>query len=299
MGKQNVSINVQGTDVSISEINDQDYICLTDMAKSKDDDGRAIDIIKNWLRNRNTIEFLAGWETMHNQNFKVVEIDHFRKQAGLNSFVLNPQTWIERTGAIGIVSKSGKYGGTYAHKDIAFEFGSWLSPIFKLFLIKEFQRLKEIESNQYNLEWNVKRIVSKANYKLHTDAIKTHMIPSLNIVKEKEGLVYASEAELLNLALFGCTSKTWKEQNPTAALEGKNLRDEASINELTVLSNLESINSVLIKQGLAKDIRFDILKQMVKDQLEGLNRIDYVKSFKRLANDTYLDAEKNSLLDKK
>jgi hypothetical protein len=203
----------------------------------RDEEGN--DHIRNWMRNRNTIEFLGLWEQLNNPNFKSVEFDTLKKEAGLNSFNLTPKKWVETTNAIGIISKSGRQGGTYAHKDLAFEFGAWISPMFKLLLIKEFQRLKEIETNQFNLEWDVKRILSKANYSIHTDAIKNHIIPTLNVSKDKEWITYADEADVLNVALFGCTAKQWRESNPQLALEGKNMRDLASINQLTVLSNLE------------------------------------------------------------
>jgi hypothetical protein len=209
MNKANEKINVQDKIISIVSQNEQDYICMTDMVRNDEGD----DHIRNWLRNRNTVEFIGLWETIHNPDFKPVEFDTFRKQAGLNSFNLTPKKWIEATNAIGIFSKSGRYGGTYAHKDIAFEFGSWISPMFKLLLIKEFQRLKEIETNQYNLEWNVKRILTKTNYQIHTDAIKNHIIPAKNYSNDKEWLIYAEEADLLNVALFNCTAKDWREVN--------------------------------------------------------------------------------------
>jgi hypothetical protein len=185
-------IEVENKVISIINQNGEDYICLTDMVRGKEGE----DHIRNWMRNRNTVEFIGLWETLHNQDFKPVEFDTFRKQSGLNSFNLTPKKWIESTGAIGIFSKSGRYGGTYAHKDIAFEFGSWISPMFKLLLIKEFQRLKEIETNQYNLEWNVKRILTKANYHIQTEAIKKHIIPQKNYQNETEWLIYAEEADL-------------------------------------------------------------------------------------------------------
>jgi hypothetical protein len=227
-------IEIEDKRISIVTKNDEEYICLTDMVRG--DQGS--DHIRNWMRNRNTVEFIGLWETLHNPNFKPVEFDTFRKEAGLNSFNLTPKKWIETTNAIGFVSKSGRYGGTYAHKDIAFEFGSWISPMFKLLLIKEFQRLKDIEMNQYNLEWNVKRILSKTNYQIHTDAIKQTIIPEKNYAKEIEWLVYAEEADLLNVALFGCTAKDWRDVNPVHVKKKLNIRDFASINELVVLSNL-------------------------------------------------------------
>ena len=285
-------ILVNDISVTIAMNKEDDFICLTDMAKAKEGENRSADIIKNWLRNRGTIEFLGTWEMMNNPNFKVVEFDHFKKEAGLPTFVLSVTQWVEQTGAIGLVSKSGRYGGTYAHKDIAFEFGSAISPIFKLYLIKEYQRLKEIESNQFNLEWDVKRILSKANYSIHTDAIKNHIIPTLNIAKDKEWITYADEADVLNVALFGCTAKIWRESNPQLALEGKNMRDMASINQLTVLSNLEVINSELIKNKLAKTQRFQYLHRMALQQLTILDNSNAMKSLQKLSDSTFIDEQK-------
>tara|TARA_B110000908_G_C10268035_1_gene466809 strand:- start:5614 stop:6504 length:891 start_codon:yes stop_codon:yes gene_type:complete len=282
---------VNEVSVAIDTNNEEDFICLTDMAKAKDGDNRSADVIKNWLRNRSTIEFLGTWETINNPNFKVVEFDHFKKEAGLPTFVLSVSQWVERTGAIGLYSKSGRYGGTYAHKDIAFEFGSAISPIFKLYLIKEYQRLKEIETNQFNLEWDVKRILTKANYSIHTDAIKNHIIPTLNISKDKEWFTYADEADVLNVALFGCTAKQWKQANPQLALDKKNMRDYASINQLTVLSNLEVLNSELIKNKLPKNQRFQYLHRMALQQLAVFNENNALKALQKLSDDTYLNEQ--------
>ncbi len=286
-------IIVNDITITINMNKENDFICLTDMAKAKEGENRSADIIKNWLRNRGTIEFLGTWEMMNNPNFKVVEFDHFKKEAGLPTFVLSVSQWVEQTGAIGLVSKSGRYGGTYAHKDIAFEFGSAISPIFKLYLIKEYQRLKEIESKQFNLEWDVKRILSKANYNIHTDAIKNHIIPTLNLAKDKEWITYADEADVLNVALFGCTAKQWKQSNPHLALEGKNMRDMASINQLTVLSNLEVINSELIKNKLPKTQRFQYLHRMALQQLAILDNSNAMKSLQKLSDSTFIDNQKN------
>ncbi|WP_234364134.1 KilA-N domain-containing protein [Lunatibacter salilacus] len=242
------------------------------------------------MRNRNTVEFIGLWETLHNPDFKPVEFDTFRKQAGLNSFYLTPRKWIEATSAIGIFSKSGRYGVTYAHKDIAFEFGSWISPMFKLLLIKEFQRLKEIETNQYNLEWNVKRILTKTNYTIHTEAIKNHIIPEKNYLKDKEWLIYAEETDLLNVALFGCTAKDWREANKEHAEKSLNIRDFASINELVVLSNLENVNAILIERKEKKEDRFIQQSKIAKSQLTTLDDKDFIKSLKKLSKTTYLDA---------
>ena len=296
MTPTNNKLKVQDVEISLATIDNQDYISLTDMAKGKNDEARAADIIKNWIRNRSTLEFLGTWEILYNPNFKVVEFDHFKKEAGLPTFTISVSNWVESTNAIGILSRKGKYGGTYAHKDIAFEFGAAISPVFKLYLIKEYQRLKELESNQYNLEWNVKRILSKANYHIHTDAVKNYILPTLSDLKE--AFVYADEADLLNLAMFGCTAKQWKAANPERALKGENIRDIASINELAILSNIESLNASLIKHNIAKEERFKILVETIKEQRAVLDKVDYLKSIKKLSNDTYISIESNKQLDK-
>ena len=295
MAKNN-SITVQNIKIAITSINNEDYISLTDMVKAKDDDSRAADIIKNWLRNRGTLELLGTWESIYNPDFKVVEFDHFRKEAGLPTFTMSVSNWVESTNAIGIISKQGKYGGTYAHKDIAFEFGSAISPVFKLYIIKEYQRLKEIESNSYGLEWNVRRILSKANYQIHTDAVKNYIIPNLSYSQKKEW-VYAEEADLLNIVLFGCTAKQWREANPERVLKGENIRDIASINELAILTNLESLNATLIKNKLNKKERFRILLDMVKEQRQTLDKIDYIKSIKKLKDSTFVDEQQKIITD--
>lgn len=259
-------MTVQGIDIALTTINDEDYISITDIVKAKAGDNRAADVIKNWIRNRSTIEFLGTWETLYNPHFKVVEFDHFRKEAGLPTFTMSVGNWVEKTGAIGIISKSGRYGGTYAHKDIAFEFCSAISPLFKLYVIKEYQRLVELERSQLALSWNVKRLLSKANYHIQTEAIKNVIIPKLNISQMKQGLIYASEADLLNLALFGCTAKQWQEANPELA-KTMNIRDSATINQLIVLSNIESLNAELIKQSIAKEDRLSILHRAAQEQL--------------------------------
>lgn len=288
-------ITVDNVDISITTINDNDYICLTDMVKGKEDVSRAADVIKNWIRNRSTIEFLGTWETIYNSDFKVVEFDHFRREAGVPTFTMSVSNWIENTNAIGIFSKSGRYGGTYAHKDIAFEFGSAISPIFKLYVIREYQRLKEIENNQYGLEWNVKRILSKANYQIHTTAVRDYLIPKTGYSQAKEWLLYADEADLLNLVLFRCTAKQWREANPQRDLAGENIRDMASINELTILSNLENLNSVLIKTGLGKRERFKILDETCHDQRKTLEQLDIIKSIKKEQESSFLDFDKKKL----
>lgn len=248
-------LNVNELEIVLFKQDDEEYISLTDMARFRDSD-RTNYIIQNWMRTRNTIEFLGLWEELKNLNFKSIEFDAFKNESGSNSFTLTPKKWIETTNAIGLISKSGRYGGTYAHKDIAFEFASWISPTFKLYLITEYQRLKEIETNQYNLEWNVKRILSKTNYYLHTDAIKKHIIPERNYQKDKEWLAYAEEADILNVALFNCTAKDWRDANPDLAKKSMNIRDIASINELAILSNLETLNAQMIKEQIIKQYRF-------------------------------------------
>ena len=285
-------INVQNTEVTVINFEAQDYISLTDMAGAKENESRAADVIKNWLRNRYTIEFLGTWEMIHNPDFKVVEFDHFRKEAGLPTFTMSVSSWTEKTGAIGIISKSGRYGGTYAHKDIAFEFCSAISPMFKLYVIKEYQRLVEIERSQLALSWNVKRMLSKANYYIQTDAIKNVILPKLNISQMKQGLVYASEADLLNLALFGCTAKQWQEANPELA-KTMNIRDAATINQLIVLSNIESLNAELIKQNIAKEDRLSILHRTAKEQLTVLIARNSEQNFTKLASEDTNLIERN------
>ena len=281
-------ITVTNIDISISVRPDNnDYICLTDTAHFKDRE-RTNYIIQNWMRLRSTIDFLGLWEKLNNPNFKGIEFDAFKMESGTNSFTLTPKQWIEKTKAIGIISKPGRYGGTFAHKDIAFEFGTWLSPEFKLYLIKEYQRLKEAESHPLLSEWNVKRILSKVNYSIHTDAIKDFIIPKVEDFNQK--LVYADEADLLNLALWGCTARQWREANPQYADKNINIRDVASINELVVLSNMESFNAELIKHKVDKSKRFTHLRQMAKEQLAHLNTIDTEKKFRILTdNDKQLE----------
>ena len=254
-------ITVQNTPITVLSVEEQDYISLTDMATAKEGDNRSADIIKNWLRNRYTIEFLGTWEVIHNPNFKVVEFDHFKMSAGLPSFVLSASEWIERTNAVGIIVKKGRYGGTYAHKDIAFEFGSAISVPFKLYLIEEFQRLKTEE--QKLLGWSAKRELSKINYRIHTDAIKTHLLPA-EITREQASHVYADEADVLNVAMFGKTARQWREENPD--LKG-NIRDYASINELICLSNMENLNAVFIEQGMPQSDRLVKLNQIAIHQM--------------------------------
>lgn len=276
MSRKTSSILVQDVPVTVMSIDQRDYISLTDMAKARTDAGRAADVIKNWLRARSTLEFLGTWEIMYNPDFKVVEFDHFKSEAGLHTFTLSAKEWIESTHAIGMYVQAGRYGGTYAHKDIAFEFGSAISPIFKLYLLKEYQRLKDEENDRLKLEWNAKRFLSKNNYLIHTDAIKNYVLPRSNHSKSTEWLVYADEADLLNVALFGCTAKEWRDANPVLAAK-QNIRDFASIAQLTVLSNLGTHNAEMIKQGIDKAERFDRLKQIAEYQLRVLTEAEAIQ----------------------
>lgn len=259
---KNRIISVKGADIAVASRHEQDYISLTDMVKRFGDES----ILYNWLRNRNTIEFLGIWEQIYNPDFKPIEFDRFKNQAGLNSFALSPKKWIEATGAIGIYSKSGRNGGTYAHKDIAFEFGSWLSPEFKLYLIKEFQRLKDEEAQTKSLEWNFQRTLAKVNYKIHTDSIKDRLIPP-RVTKAQANAIYATEADLLNVVLFGVTAAQWRQANPNMT---GNMRDAATLEQLVVLSNLESINAVLIHQGLKPSERLPQLNDIAIGQMRSL-----------------------------
>jgi len=257
------NIIVQDTNVKINHYNKEDYLSLTDIAKHKDIK-RSDYIIQNWMRSKDTIEFLGLWERINNTNFNSIEFDGIKNQAGVNSFILTPKQWIKNTNAIGIISKAGRYGGTYAHKDIAFEFASWISAEFKLFLIKEFQRLKNDEIDKQKLGWDIKRTVVKMNYHIHTDAIKNNLIP-LNIAKNKINFIYASEADLLNMALFGSTAKDWRINNPE---KKGNIRDYTSVEQLVVLANLESLNAEFIKQKLEPQDRIERLNVIAIEQLK-------------------------------
>lgn len=256
-------LQVLDHDIATDVRNGIEYICITDIAKYKNAE-RTDDLIRNWLRNRNTIEFLGLWEQLNNPDFKPVEFDGFRKQAGLNSFTLTPKQWIEQTAAIGIISKAGRYGGTFAQKDIAFEFASWISVEFKLYLIKEFQRLKEQEYQQ--LGWDIRRNLAKVNYLIHTDAIKASLIPD-TLSPRQINFVYASEADLLNVALFGVTAKQWRDANP--GLKG-NMRDHANVHQLVCLANLESMNAHFIAEGLPQSERLVKLNELAIRQMRVL-----------------------------
>ena len=270
MAKKNKKIDVQGTEVTVFSHIESAYISLTDIARFKDSK-RTDYIIQNWLRNKNTIEYLGIWERLNNPDFKPIEFDGFRNQAGLNSFTLTPKQWIEKTDAIGLVSKRGRYGGTYAHKDIAFEFASWISVEFKLYLIKEFQRLKEDEQKQ--LGWDIRRNLTKINYRIHTDAIKGNLIPP-HLGKQQIGYVYASEADILNMALFGKTAVNWRTENPDKT---GNIRDYANVSQLVCLSNLENLNALFINEGLPQGIRLERLNQIAIQQMKILTTDSRVK----------------------
>ena len=278
--KNNI-IEVENIKICVTNFNKKDYICISDIAKAKSEKSRAADVIRNWLRNRSTLDFLTAWENLYNPNFKVFESEHFIKQVGLLTFTPSISEWCEKTNAIGIYSKMGKNGGTYAHKDIAFEFASSISPVFKLYLIKEFERLKELENK--NREWDVKRILTKNNYLIHTDAIKNYILPNNDYYKNKEWLKYAEEADILNVVIFNTTAKEWRELNPSIS-KNSNLRDFATINELTILSNLESHNTELIKEGKSKEDRFEILSEIARYQLEILNKAEKIKLIENTDN---------------
>jgi len=259
-------IRVKGLEIIIFQKNDDDYISLTDIAKSKNPENTGL-IISHWLSTRYTVEFLGIWEQIHNQNFNVTEFSNIRNQSGSNGFVLSGKQWIEKTDAIGIISKAGRYsGGTFAHKDIAFEFASWISAEFKLYLIKEFQRLKEEENEMKSLGWNTKRLLTKVNYKIHTDAIKENLIPK-NISKKQMDFIYADEADVLNVALFGMTAKEWRDNNTD---KKGNVRDYANVSQLVCLASLESINAEFIREGLSQSERLGKLNQIAIIQMKSI-----------------------------
>jgi hypothetical protein len=266
-------IDVQGTAISVISVNNEDYISLTDMLKAKDGDF----FISDWLRNRNTIEFLGIWESVHNPIFNYGEFAIIKSQAGLNSYKVSVKEWTEKTNAIGLKATAGRYGGTYAHVDIAFEFGMWISAGFKVYLIKEFKRLKQEENNHLKLEWNLQRTISKINYLIHTDAIKENLIPP-ELSKKQTQIIYASEADILNMAMFGMTAKEWRDGNPGKA---GNIRDEATLEQLVVLSNMESVNSVLIHQGISPGERLTQLNQIAITQMKSLLENRNIKRLKQ------------------
>ncbi|HSX15681.1 MAG TPA: KilA-N domain-containing protein [Candidatus Saccharimonadales bacterium] len=266
-------LKVRDVTINVSTVNDEDYLSLTDMVKTLEN-GSAV--VENWLRNKNTVEFLGVWEVLNNPGFNSLEFEGIKNQAGSNRFAMSAKQWIGATGAIGIRAQAGRYGGTYAHKDIAFEFAAWVSPEFKLMIIKEFQRLKAEE--QALEHWDYRRFLSKVNYKLQTNAVRNFIIPMANVPKNNEWLMYAEEADIINLALFGCTAKDWRAQNPKLAKGSSNIRDQATVHQLTVLSNLESLNSMLISQGAGKPERFRQLQAEAQRQLTALQAVVSVLS---------------------
>jgi len=273
----NKKIKVLGTEIVIHQQQKEDYISLTDIARYNNPEHPA-DVIKNWTRSKDTIAFLGLWERINNPRFKLVEFDQFRNRSGSNSFVLSPQKWIENTNAVGIISKSGKYGGTFAHRDIAFEFASWISAEFKLFLIKEFQRLQDDENKRKQIGWDIKRNLAKINYRIHTDAIKENLIPK-EITKEQINLIYASEADVLNVALFGMTAKEWRDNNKDKT---GNIRDYANVSQLVCLSNLENLNALFITEELPQDKRLVKLNRIAIQQMRLLTED---KNIKRLESE--------------
>lgn len=266
---KNEKITANGFDIQVyTEDFKNDYISLTDIARYKNTDDPRF-VIQNWMRNRNTLEFIGLWEVLNNTNFNRVQFDTFRNEAGLNRFSMTPSKWIESTNAIGIVSKAGRYGGTYAHYDIAMEFASWLSPEFKLYIVQDYKRLKSDENSKLSVSWNIHREISKINYKIHTDAIKEYLLKDLT--NEQLSFKYASEADMLNVALFNKTAKEWREENQD--LKG-NMRDYASLNELLVLANMESYNAVLIGKGIEQKERMVELRNLARTQLISLKKLD-------------------------
>ena len=263
------TIHANGIDIGIYTHDfENEFISLTDIARYKSDDPSAV--IQNWMRNRDVIEFLGLWEKLHNKNFKPIEFEGFKKQAGANSFTMSPKKWIDATSAIGIVSKSGRYGGTYAHSDIAMSFATWISPEFQLYIMKDYRRLKTDENSRLSLNWNLNREISKLNYKIHTDAIKENLILT-ELTPAQISYTYANEADMLNVVLFGKTAKQWKDENPTVK---ENMRDSATLNQLLVLANLESYNAVLINQGKNQKERMVLLRQLALQQLHTLETIN-------------------------
>lgn len=277
-------VNVQGSTIKVLRIDGYEYISLTDLAKTQNDESPA-DVVKNWMRNKETLSFLGVWEELNNENFKLVEFDQFKNEAGRHAFTMSPQKWIRETNAIGIISKSGKYGGgTFARSDIAFEFASWISPEFKLYLIKEFERLKRNESYQYQIEWSANRILSKVNYVVHTDAIKNFIVPTLT--EEQKRFVYSEEADVLNVALFGMTAKEWRENNPELANNG-NMRDYTDLLHLVILSNLETINASLISDNVSQRERLIKLNNNARMQLEALKNNKNIKDLELIQNQVH------------
>lgn len=266
--------------VNVRRIDTGDYICLTDMVKGTEN---GTSLVEKWLRNKNTVEFLGLWETLNNPNFDKDSYIEIFNQSGLNRFIISAKQWVEKTNAIGLVAQAGRYGGTYAHKDIAFEFGSWVNPTFKLYLIKEYQNLNHLLSDKRLKEWDVRKILSKANYVLQTDAVKQHILPKYSLRKLRDSWTYATEADALNIIVFGCTAKDWEKANPDLKNQGLNIRDTATISELAVLSNMESLNAELIKQGMTDlEKRKPILHRAAREQLARFNESNIEGRFSKL-----------------
>lgn len=265
--------------INITRRENDDYICLTDMVRGIENGSS---LVEKWLRNKNTIEFLGLWETLNNPNFNTEAYQEIFNMSGLNRFAISAKQWVERTNAIGIIAQAGRYGGTYAQKDIAFEFGSWVNPSFKLYLIKEYQNLNLLLSDKRLKEWDVRRILSKVNYQIQTDAIKKHIIPKWSIKRLKDSWAYATEADVLNIIVFNTTAKDWEDANPELKKEGLNIRDTATINQLVVLANMEALNAELIKQGIPKNQRKSMLHKAAKEQLAKFNELQIENKFSKL-----------------
>ena len=281
-------LKVENNKISVKKFDGEDYISITDMIRNKDGDF----FVADWLRNRNTVEFLGIWESMNNPNFNYGEFAIIKSKVGLNNYKLSVKEWAEKTNAIGLRAVAGRYGGTYAQKDIAFEFGMWISPAFKLYLIKDYERLKAIETNQYQLEWDVRRVLASSTYVAHTDAVKDEIIPK--VLPWRTNYQYADEADILNLAVFGVTAAEWRKNNPERAKRKENIRDSASIIELLILEELQLQNAELIRKGISKEERFNILRKMAITKRTALEKIDPIKGLKRLDDTTYLgDGKEN------
>lgn len=281
-------LKVENNEISVKKFDGEDYISITDMIRNKDGDF----FVADWLRNRNTVEFLGIWESMNNPNFNYGEFAIIKSKVGLNNYKLSVKEWAEKTNAIGLRAVAGRYGGTYAQKDIAFEFGMWISPAFKLYLIKDYERLKAIETNQYQLEWDVRRVLASSTYVAHTDAVKDEIIPK--VLPWRTNYQYADEADILNLAVFGVTAAEWRKNNPERAKRKENIRDSASIIELLILEELQLQNAELVRKGISKEERFNILRKMAITKRTALEKIDPIKGLKRLDDTTYLgDGKEN------
>lgn len=287
MANKHSSLKIKDYNISMFTDGENDFICLTDMVKAQEGEF----FISDWIRNANTLDYIAAWEQLYNPFFNYGEFAIIRSGAGSNNYKVSIKELMEKTNLISLRATAGRYGGTYAHKDIAFHFGMWINPVFQLYIVKEYQRLKEVESNQYNLEWDVRRLMTKVNYVLHTDAVQKHIIPNSVLPIEKQGIEYANEADLLNLALYGYTAKQWKEANPEHSLNGNNMRDFSSITDLLIMSNLESFNAQLINLKTDKATRFGFLKKMALEQRQQFDKVDMVKSIKKTNAMTYLNAE--------